>query len=401
MHRSLLVLFLAVCFGATNLLFAADWPAFLGPAANGISPEKLANTDWRVKAPTVLWHFDLGDGGYAGPSVADGKVFVIDHQGKNDIVRALDLNTGAEVWHYTYTDTNSANYGFARSTPVIDHARIYALSRLGVINCLDEKTGTLIWTRDLMADFGGHRPGWDLAMSPLIDKEKLILSAGGADAAVVALNKTTGATIWKGGGSDVPGYATPVRATINNTPQYVFFTVNGVMGVNADSGNKLWSYPWKTGADVNATTPIVLGNSVFISSGYGHGAALLDITQNPPRSIWENKAVQSRFTCPIYADGYLYTTTESNHLMCVNPLTGEIKWQQPGFEWGGLVGIDGMLIVGDGKTGEFALVKMTPESYQEFGRITPLGGQSWTAPIIANGKLIVCNTKAIACLNLN
>ena len=173
------------------------------------------------------------------------------------------------------------------------------------------------------------------------------------------------------------------------------------MGVDTDTGTKLWGYPWHTGADVNACAPIVIGNSVFITTGYGHGGALLDVTQTPPAVIWQSKSVQSRFSTPIYADGYLYTTTESNHLMCANAQTGEIKWQQPGFEWGAIIGIDGMLIVGDGKTGEHVLCKMSPDAYQECGRFTPLGGQSWNAPVIANGKLYVRNIKALACFSLN
>ena len=401
MSRYLVFAFLVLCLGAASLLEAADWPVFLGPTANAMSAETLTSKDWTAKPPTLLWKVDLSDDGYAGPSVANGRVFVIDHQGANEIVRALDFQTGAEVWHYSYADTDKANWGFGRSTPTVDSGKVYVLSRLGIITCLEEKTGTLIWKRDLMADFAGHRPGWDLAASPFIDQQKLILSPGGADAAVVALDKTTGATIWKGGGSDVPGYATPVLATINNKRQYVMFTIKGVMGVDTESGEKLWSYPWITGADVNAATPIVIGNTVFITTAYGHGAALLDITQNPPSLIWHKTVVQACFTRPIYADGYIYTTTDGNHLMCVDAKTGEIKWRQAGFESGGLIGIDGMLIVGDGKTGDFALIKMTPESYQEVGRITPLGGQSWTAPIIANGKLLVRNTKALACLNLN
>ena len=401
MSRCLIVAFCALCLSAAGMLWAADWPIFNGPTGNAMSTEKLLNTDWKAKPPTLLWKVDLTDDGYGGPSVADGKVFIIDHQGANGLVRAFAANTGAELWHYTYPDAKGEDHGYGRSTPTVDGAKVYALTRLGTILCLDEKTGMVIWSRDLIADFTGHRPIWDMAMSPFIDKDKLILSPGGTEAAVVALNKLTGATLWQGGGSDVPGYATPVLATINKQRQYVMFTKNAVMGVDTENGTRLWSYPWRTGADVNATAPIVLGNSVFVTSAYGHGSALIDVSQTPPVALWQSKAIQSRFTRPIYADGFLYATTDGNHLMCVNAQTGEIKWQQPGFEWGGLIGIDGMLIVGDGRTGEVALIKMTPEAFQELGRITPLGGQSWAAPIIANGRLLVRNNHALACLDLN
>jgi outer membrane protein assembly factor BamB len=401
MTRYLTLAFFMVYLLTGTVLLAADWPAFRGSFGDGISIEKLGNKDWKAKAPTLLWKVALTDGGYAGPAVAGGKVFIIDHSGKNDVVRALDLQTGAEQWQYAYADTAVANNGFARSTPVIDGRRVYTLSRLGIIHCLDAQTGSLIWMRDIIAAFAGHRPEWDLSASPLIDQEKLILCPGGANAAVVALDKNTGATIWKGGGSEEPGYATPVQATINNRPAYIIFTAKSLLAVDAKTGATLWNYPWKTSCGVNAATPIVFGNFVYITSAYGFGSELLDISQHAPRLIWHQKEIESRFSTPIYADGYLYSTTITNHLICVNARTGVIEWRQTGFELGGMVAIDGMLIVGDGKTGAFALMKLTPSGYQEYGNITPLGGQSWTAPIIADGMLIVRNPKTIACLDLN
>ncbi len=397
--HSITVFIVFLCAAQINC--AADWPAFLGPSANGISPEKLILKNWNKKSPTLLWKVDLTDIGISGPSVADSKVFIIDHKDNNDIVRALDLRTGIEIWRYAYADTHVPNCGYARATPVIDGARVYTLSRLGLLHCLDIHTGAMLWTRNIITDFAGRRPEWDLSMSPIIDKEKIILCPGGANAAVVALNKITGATLWKGGGSDEAGYATPVLATINMRRQYVIFTAKAVMGVDRETGKKLWSYPWKTNCGVNAATPIVLGDSVFITTAYGQGSDLFAITQHHPKQIWHKKEVESRFSTPIFADGYLYTTTVSNHLMCINAQTGEIKWRQPGFESGAIVGIDGMLIVGDGRTGDYVLIKMTPASFQSFGHINPLGGQSWTEPIIADGKLIVRNTKALACLALN
>lgn len=399
-HLVVALLLTALFAGVTLPASAADWPRFLGPNANGVSPETGINKNWNEQPPTLLWKVDLTDDGYAGPAVANGVVFIVDHLGKDDILRALDLKTGREYGRYTYADAASSNYGFSRATPLITGNRLYYISRLGRAICLDAKSGKLVWERDLIADFKGRRPGWDFAMSPIIDDGKLIVSPGGPNAGVAALNPETGATIWAGGGSDVPGYATPVVATINGKKQYVTFTTAALMAVDPANGARLWSFPWKTGADVNAATPIVIGNSVFITTNYGHGSALVDITPNGPQARWANPQIQSRFTTPIYLGGYLYTTTEANQLLCIVPATGEVKWRQQGFEWGGLCAVDGTLIVCDGRSGDVVMVAASPDGYRELGRIKPLGGQSWTAPIVADGKLLVRNKKALACLAL-
>ncbi|HEY3377795.1 MAG TPA: PQQ-binding-like beta-propeller repeat protein [Armatimonadota bacterium] len=414
MSRSLLAAMLIACLCAPLIAGAADWPQFRGPNADGFAPDKNINTDWTNRPPKELWRVTLSDDGYAGPSVADGKVFIIDHDeknpetkayGKQAIVRALDLQTGQDVWRFTYENTANFNYGFTRSTPVYNNGKLYIQAELGTIYCLNAKTGAKIWERDIMQAFAGKMPGWRLAMSPLIDGNKLIACPGGADASVVALNKETGETIWAGGGSEAPGYATPVVATIDGKRQYLVFAKSLIMGVAADNGALLWSFPWKTGADVNASAPIAISsNRVFISSAYNHGCCVLEVTNGQVRTVWQNLEIQAHFSTPLFYQGMLYCTSHFSGpgaLVCLDPNDGTAKWKQPLFEKGGLVGVDGMMVVADGKTGDVVLAKLDPTSYQELGRIKPLGGQSWTAPIIANGKLLVRNKSAMVCLDLS
>lgn len=377
-----------------------DWPRFLGPSANNVSPEKGINKDWTNRPPKPLWKVDLSDNGYAGPAVAGGKVFIIDHAGSRDVVRALDLKTGADVWTFAYEDTASANYGYARSTPAISAGKVYTISRLGLVHCLDAATGKLVWSRDVAKDFGTKRPGWDLAGSPVLDGNRLVLAPGGQNAAIVVLNKDTGQTVLQGGGDVVTGYATPVIATINGVKQYVIFTAKSVRGVSATDGQVLWSVPWETSYDVNAPTPIVIGNSVFVTSGYGKGCALIDVKADGASIRWQSRDLVSRFNTPVYWQNKIYGIGEPGNMVCLDPMTGQLHWKQSGFEWGGLVLVDGVLIALDGRTGACVMVRAVPESYQEMGRFTPLGGQSWTAPVIAQGRLIVRNTKAIACFDL-
>jgi outer membrane protein assembly factor BamB len=282
----------------------------------------------------------------------------------------------------------------------VNAGRVYTLARSGQVHCLDAAKGTLVWARNITTDFGGKRPGWDLSMSPLVDGNRVILMPGGKDAAVVALDAKTGKTLWAGAGSDAPGYSTPQVATINGKRQYVVFTAASVMGLEPDKGSVLWSFPWPIKNGVNAAMPIVMGNKVFITSNYGMGCALAEVTPDGAKEVYQSKEFQSRFSTPILTGGYLYCTGETKSLVCLEPGTGTIKWQQPGFEWGGLAAVDGVLIVADGKGGDIVMVKPNPEAYEELGRFRPLGGRTWTAPIIADGKLLVRNHTTLACYDL-
>ncbi len=385
-------------FLAANRSVAADWPNFLGPNRNSISPETGIGKNWNTQPPRELWRTPMSDDGYAGPSVANGKVFIINHDGDKDIVRALDLKTGKEIWAHTYPDSPKANYGFARATPTVDEGKVYTVSRFGIVHCLDENTGKPVWIKDVVKEFKGEIPRWEMAWSPLIDGDKLIVIPGGDGAAVAALNKHTGATLWKGGGSDKPGYATPVVATLNGVKQYIVFTAYHLIGVEAASGKLLWQLPWRTDWDVNAATPLVIEDKIFITSNYKHGCALVSVAGNKPVIVWENKELQCHFNSPILYNHHIYGI--SNELVCLDPQTGKALWKQPGFEKGGLIVVDGVLIAMDGAKGNIVMAEATPQAYRELGRIRPLGGQSWTAPIVADSKLIIRNKNTLACLDL-
>lgn len=401
MRRTMLfALVLAICLPVA--VCAADWAQFRGPNADGISPEKGIGKDWKQKPPKMLWKVAMSDDGYAGPSVAGGKVFIIDHTNGQDVVRAIDLGTGKAVWKYAYSDTDAPNYGYSRATPTVSAGRVYAHGRMGLLNCLDAKTGRKLWSRDLFTEFNGKKPTWLYAGSPVIDGNKVIMCPGGSNASMVALDKATGKTIWQGGGSDIPGYATPVIATIGGVRQYVVFTGVSVISVDAATGKLLWSLPWKTAYDINGSTAIVLGTDLFMTSGYGHGCELLDLQSGRPMVKWGNKGMQCRFSSPVVLDGMIYGISEPGDLVCMDAAKGDVKWRQGGFGFGGLIAIDGVLmaLADGGNSGDLVMVRPSPESYQEMGRFKPLGDQSWTAPVISDGLLIVRNKYALACFSL-
>jgi len=380
--------------------FSAEWPQFRGMKADGCSPEQGINKAWNEKAPAVLWQIPLGDNGHAGPAVAGGKVFIIDHQGDQDVVRAIDIATGKDVWTFPYADPFKFWNGFARTTPAVDGDRLYTLSASGQLYCLDIAAGKSVWSKNLVADFGGIMPKWGYAISPVVDGEKLIVCPGGADAGVAALNKNTGDVLWKGAPGEIAGYATPVIAVIDGKRQYVVFAGKALLGLDDAGGKVLWRFPWETRFDVNAAMPEVIGNTIFITSGYKHGCALIEVKGDTAAARWQNTNMQASFNAPILVDGYLYGNSDPGNLVCLELATGNLAWSQGGFDKGGLLAVDGTLIAIQGATGDIKLVKLQATAYEELGALKPLGGQGWAPPVLADGKLIVRTTKALACIDL-
>ncbi|MHB1459026.1 MAG: PQQ-binding-like beta-propeller repeat protein [Armatimonadota bacterium] len=383
-----------------GMLSAADWPQFRGPNSDGISIEKGINKIWNQKPPALIWKTSMGDDGYAGASIVKDRLFIIDHNATQDIVRAIDMKTGKDVWTYTYPDAEKPNYGYSRATPTVNNGRVYTLGRLGLLNCFEAKSGKLIWSRNIMTDFKGVKPYWNYAMSIVIDGNKLIAVPGGPSALIVALDKTTGKTLWQGGGTREPGYSTPVITEINGKRQYVLFTGTDLVGVDANNGAEIWNYPWSAKVTPHIPEPIVIGNSVYLTNSYGEGCKLIDITAEGAKLRWENKEMMSHMATPILVDGLLYGNTDPGDLICIDPQTGVTKWRQSGFEKGPLSMVDGVLLVFNGKDGDLVMVDPKPDAYHELGRFKPLGGQSWTMPIVSNGKLVVRNKTDLACFDL-
>ena len=376
------------------------WPCWRGMEGTGISAMSGFNKNWTAKAPKLLWQAPLTDMGWSGPA-SDGKVlYIVDHSGSEDIVCAWNLASGKEVWKTKYPDADNDNNGFTRSTPLIDGGNLYIVSRLGKVLCLDTAKGAIKWQHDLVGEFGGHTPQWGYAISPMIDGKKLIIVPGASDAAIVALDKSTGATLSKGGTGD-PGYATPVIATIQGKRQYVVFQAKKLAGISTDTFAELWSVPWDTAYGVNAATPVVMGNSIFISSGYGHGCALVDVGPSSAQIRWQNRLIQAHYSSSIVYKGYIYGTGDPGKLTCLDPKTGTALWQQQGFEKGGLCAADGVAFVNNGSNGDVILVKLETTGYKELGRIAPIRGQAWTAPILVDGKLVVRTKDAIAVVDLS
>ncbi len=405
MDKTILLAALCVLNGV-NRMSAGDWPRFLGPDADGKSPESGINTDWNAKPPAVLWRVSMADGGFSGPAVADGVVYLIDRDGDNEVIRAISLADGAERWRFAYAEPGRENMGRTRATPTVADGMVYTVSRYGTVLALDAAKGTEKWRVNVVKDHKGELPQWEMAHSAVIDGEALVAVAGGPDAHVVTLDKLTGKLRWAGGGTYKPGYATPVVTTLNGRKQYVVFAGTAVVGITAEDGTVVWSLPWKTSFDVNAPGPITVGGDrLLVASGYRHGMALLQIKGDAVTELWANPNVSPHWSTPIVHDGHIYGTTTPGHLVCLVLDTGAEVWRSKGegkgFEHGGLCALAGKLVVIEGNTGAIVLVDMSPEAYVERGRINPLNtSKCWVAPIIADRKLLVRSPAELVCLDL-
>jgi len=384
-------------------LHAGDWPGFRGPNGDGTADDKNLNKDWTAHPPKTLWTVPMTDGGLAAPAVAGGRVFIVDHKGPNDVVRALDLATGKDLWSFPYAEASKDRHGFTESAPVVDAKNVYTFSKLGKVHALDAATGKLLWMHDVIKEFNGRRPEWDYASSPALIDKQLIIGTGGDGTSVIALEPATGKLLWKSGNS-LPAYATPVGATLNGNAAIVTFIAEGLVGLDSASGQRLWSYPWPIDFDQNSATPIVRGNTILFSTAWNKGTVMLDVTDNKPKVLWQTKDMQCRFPSPVITHARIYGTHDGNNsLVCLEAATGKLLWKKPILPYASLLAVDDALIVLDSKTGNIILLDATVAEYKELGRIAPgptPGADAWTAPVLADGKLLVRGTKALACVNL-
>jgi outer membrane protein assembly factor BamB len=379
----------------------ADWPGFRGPNADGMAPEQGINKDWNQKPPQTLWKVDLSDKGWAAPAVANGRLYIVDHQGTDDIVRALDAATGKDLWQFTYPDADTNRNGFTVNTPLIVGGKVYVYSRKGKIHCLNADTGEKLWSRDLAVEYPGAVPPWDFCLSPVADGDALLLGVSGTTASVAALQKETGKTLWQAGAFQI-SYASPVVATLGGHKQILLFGVDGLVGLDPADGKELWRVPWPTKfGGKKGPTPVLLGNDrVFIATTEGGDTGVVDLASGAPVVVWKHKEMQDHFPTPVYSHGRIYGSSEPKFLECLDPATGAILWKEETGQYASVLGVDDTVIALSGKTGELVQIDATVPTYKELGRCTPLGGTSWAAPILADGRLYVRNQKELACINL-
>jgi outer membrane protein assembly factor BamB len=379
------------------------WTNFRGPNRDGRYDEMAVLTKWPANGLTPIWKQPIGIG-YASFVVADGRAYTIEQRRRQEVVTAYDVNTGRELWiqgwNAEYNDTNGDG---PRATPTWDDGRIYALGATGELRCLDAKTGAVAWGRNILKENGAANLQWAMAASPLIVDDKVIVLPGGpAGKSIVAYNKLTGAPVWKSQ-NDPQAYVSPMLVTLAGRRQIVVVSSARVLGLVPEDGSLLWSHIWNTDMGINVSQPIPVDkNRLFISAGYGKGAALLEISGSgnnlSAKALWENINMKNKFNSSVLHEGHVYGLDEGI-LSCVDVNTGARKWKGGRYGYGQVILASGHLII-TCDSGELALVKATPDQFTEVARFPALEGKIWNYPAIANGKLLVRNATQMAAYNI-
>ncbi|MDX6611860.1 MAG: outer membrane protein assembly factor BamB [Blastocatellia bacterium] len=379
------------------------WTNFRGPNRDGRYDEMAVLGEWPAGGLVPIWKQPIGVG-YGSFVVADGRAYTIEQRRRQEVVAAYDVGTGREIWKQAWNAefTDSTGDG-PRSTPTWDDGRLYALGATGELRCLDAKSGAVIWGKNILSENGASNLSWAMAASPLIVDDKVIVLPGGASGkSVVAYNKITGAPVWSSQ-NDTQAYVSPMLLNLAGRRQIVVVSASRVMGLVPEDGSLLWSFGWGTDMGINVSQPVPVDkNRFFLSSGYGKGAALIEISGSGrnlnARAVWENISMKNKFNSSVVHQGYVYGLDEGI-LTCLDVNTGERKWKGGRYGYGQVLLADGNLIISS-DAGDLALVKASPDGYSELARFTAIQGKTWNYPAIAGGKLLVRNGNEMAAFNI-
>jgi len=385
----------------------SDWPQWRGPERNGISQERDLLKQWPAGGPNLLWQLnDIGDG-YSTPSVVGTQIYLMSNRGmQNEFVQALSTQDGRLIWTTRVGNVGNPQdflYAKARSTPTVDGDFIYALGSDGDLACLETASGKISWQKSIRKEFGGQPGIWAYAEPPLVDGDAVVVTPGGAQATIVALNKKTGAVIWKSAvpGGDAADYASAIVVHAGGRKQYVQFLSKGIVGVDAKTGQFLWRYAAVVKGLAQMVTPVARDGYVY-GGAYSIGGGAVRLKSERGGVVAEQVYFERGLPCSmggsVLVGDYLYGTTGTG-LVAAEFTTGKLKWQSEGIGSGSVAYADGLLYL-HGVNGDVALVEATPEAYREKGRFTPpaqpkrnkLGPfpeKAWTYPAIANGRLYI------------
>lgn len=418
--------------------FADDWPRFLGPTSNSQSAEKGKLIPWGENGPPVVWHCKLGTS-YGIGSVAAGRYYQFDRYGDQTRLTCLDAKTGQLLWRHEYPTDYEDRLGYnngPRCSPVIDGDRIYLYGAEGMLYCVSAKDGASIWHIDTAKKFGVVQNFFGVGSTPIVFGDLLLVMVGGSPAecqdagrfemdhvtsngtAVVAFDKHTGAVKFTTG-NELASYATLQTARIDGRDWCFAFARGGLLGFDPTNGKIDFHYPWRSKLhdSVNASTPVVVGNEVLISDGYGPGSSLLRAKPGECEVVWRDppsrdKALLCHWNTPIYRNGFLYGSSgrysNTAELRCVEWKTGTVRWSQPDLGLASLLYVDGHFVC-LGENGVLRLIRATEREYVEIAkaivRETADGPMlikppAWAAPIVSDGLLYLRGVDRLVCLRL-
>lgn len=385
---------------------STDWPQWRGLERNGISRETGLLREWPKSGPAVVWSASQLGAGYGSVAIAGNRVFVQGMKTRQSVVTSLDRASGKPMWSVAVGSAQENDRGSGpRSTPTVDGDRVYVLTENGDLVCLLAADGKVVWRRNILREFNGRNINWLVSESPLVDGNRLIVSPGGRNAGMVALDKMTGATVWVAKElSDEAGYASPVVGDVQGVRTIMTLTGNAGVGVRATDGKVMWRYNNVANNTANITTPIYSNGRVFFSSAYGTGGALLGLKATgenvSAQEIYFTRNMQNHHGGVVLVDGYLYGFNNSI-LTCLEFETGKVMWRDRSVGKGSVAYADGHLYILS-EDNVVGLVEASPKAYREAGRFTisDQGWPTWAHPAISGGRLYLRNQNVLASYDL-
>ena len=388
---------------------AADWPQWRGPNRDDISTETGLLKQWPATGPKRAWLFESAGQGYSSFSIAAGKLFTVGTRDGKEIVLALDANSGKEIWAAPFDDILGDGRGDGpRGTPTVDADRVYAISGKGSLVCAETATGKVLWKKSL-TELGGKVPHWGYSESPFVDGKLVLATPGGDKGTMAAFDKMTGALVWQSAEiTEGAQYSSIIPATLGGKRQYVQLVMQTLFGVDAASGKVVWRSPW-TGRTAVVPTPILKGDEIFITTGYGVGCKKVKVSGGEATDVFVNKDLENHHGGVILVGDFLYGHSNKDGWTCMNFADGSVKWREKSaFGKGAVACADGMLYCLEEKTGVVALVEASQNGWSEKGRfkldpqssIRSPKGEVWTHPVIVNGKLYLRDQNYIYCYDV-
>ncbi|HET6251448.1 MAG TPA: PQQ-binding-like beta-propeller repeat protein [Tepidisphaeraceae bacterium] len=386
---------------------AGDWPQFLGPTRNGVYADADVTATFPDAGPKVLWKQEVGHG-FAGPVVSSGKLVLFHRIDEKECVQCFDAKTGKSIWKSEYPTDYNDDFGFddgPRATPTIAGGKIYTFGASGMLACWDLATGKQIWAVDTRKTFKSPKGYFGRACSPLVEGDAVIMNIGAEGAGIVAFDKETGKTLWKAT-DDAASYSSPVAATISGK-RYVFvFTRAGLAAIDPATGKVYFDFHFRSRMDasVNAATPLVIGDTIFLSASYGTGAALLKFDEAGPKEIWSGDNILSNhYATSVESNGFLYgfngRQEQGPSLTCVELKTGKVRWTEDHYGAGTILLAGGKLLVLSEK-GELQIAPASPVSFKPTAHAQVLAFNSRAYPALADGLLYARSTTEMVCVDL-
>lgn len=394
-------------FEATNY----DFAEFLGANRDGVVSGVQLAGDWETNPPIELWRHPIGLG-WSSFAIRGHAAINLEQRGENECVVCYHAETGEEIWSYADCRRFEDEHGDGpRSTPTIVDNRVYSIGADGLLCCLDLFSGDLVWKQETLEDKSENLL-WGMSGSPLVFDDKVVVTPGGEDGAAICFSALDGEKLWQSA-SAPGGYASPTLASVAGQEVILSFNGSGLTALGL-TGEILWVIPWLTQGElqrVNVAQPIVLSTSdlnrsrILISSGYGNGTALFEVTYEEHRDepweskqVWLSKRLKSKMSNFVVRDDYIFGL-DSGILTCISMKDGKRQWKRGRYGHGQMLLVDDKLLI-QTESGAIALVAANPNSFAELGELNALDGKTWNNLALAGNVLIVRNDHEAAAFEL-